>query len=189
MSSSSFTNCNVGDVERARSSDATIIDVREYAEFASARIPGSQLIPLGQLINRSGEIDRNRPVLVVCRSGRRSAEASAVLCRLGFQDVRNLTGGIEACREAGLPLERDAKAPWALERQVRFVAGAIVVLGVLLSVAVSPLFVMVSAFVGTGLMFSAVTDTCAMGLLIARLPWNTNLNAGKGTECTPPSRS
>lgn len=188
MSSSEFTNCSVTDIDALRMSGATIVDVREYGEFAAGRLPGSRLVPLSQVADRSGEIDRSRSVLVVCRTGRRSAEASAVLCRLGFEDVRNLAGGIEACRAAGIELEREVRAPWAIERQVRLVAGAIVVVGVLLSVFVAQPFIWLSAFVGSGLMYASITDSCAMGLVMARMPWNSDPNPGCATERVPASR-
>lgn len=176
MSNPNFTNVNVSDVEDARAAGATLVDVREFAEFAAARLRGSRLIPLAQIAERSVELDRRRPVVVVCRTGRRSSEAAAILCRLGFEDVRNLAGGIEACRAAGIELERDVKAPWAIERQVRLLAGALVISFVLLSVLVAQPFVWLAAFVGAGMMFASITDSCAMGLVMARMPWNANSN-------------
>ena len=90
-----------------------------------------------------------------------------------------LDGGMMAWEAAGLSVERDERAPWSIERQVRFAAGALVLLGVLLSVAVAPAFVWLAGFVGAGLAFAAVTDTCAMGLLLARLPWNRDANCAR----------
>ena len=188
MSNPKFTNCRVADVEYARSSGAILVDVREFAEFATARLPGSQLIPLAQIAERSVELDRNRPVMVVCRTGRRSSEAAAILCRLGFEDVRNLEGGIEACRAEGIELERDVKAPWAIERQVRLLAGALVIFFVVLSVVVAQPFVWLAALVGAGMMFASITDSCAMGLVMARMPWNANSNTTCEVERIPMSR-
>ena len=109
----------------------------------------------------------------MCRTGRRSAEAQKKLTARGFADVTNVAGGFEAWKKENLPFERDENAPWALERQVRFAAGLLVLTGVLSSVFVHPYFVWLSAFVGAGLVFAAVTDTCAMGLLLAKMPWNS----------------
>ena len=78
---------------------------------------------------------------------------------------------MQAWAATGLPIERGTGRVWALERQVRFVAGLLVLLGVLLSL-VSPWFVLLSGFIGAGLTFSAVTDTCGMGMMLARMPWN-----------------
>ncbi|HXG94271.1 MAG TPA: rhodanese-like domain-containing protein [Blastocatellia bacterium] len=150
----------------------SIIDVREGAEYASGRIAGSRLIPLGEIERRASEIDRAQPVYVVCRSGRRSAEAQRRLIALGFRDVRNVAGGMIAWEAAPLPVERDERAPWSLERQVRVAAGSLVVLGVLLSALVAPEFIWLAGFVGAGLVFAGITDTCAMGIMLARMPWN-----------------
>lgn len=188
MSNPKFTILRVADVENARAAGATLVDVREFAEFAAARVPGSRLIPLAQIADRSVELDRNKPVVVVCRTGRRSSEAAAILCRLGFEDVRNLEGGIEACRADGVELERDVTAPWAIERQVRLLAGALVIAFILLSVLVAQPFVWLAAFVGAGMMFAAITESCAMGLVLARLPWNARSNATCEIERIPMSR-
>jgi rhodanese-related sulfurtransferase len=82
-----------------------VLDVREPAEFAEARIAGSTLIPLGQLAVRAGEIPRDQPVIAVCRSGNRSGVATDMLRRAGFADVRNMRGGMIAWARAGLPWE------------------------------------------------------------------------------------
>ena len=152
--------------------DFQLIDVREYPEYAAGRIRGARLIPLGQIEQRAAEIDRARSIYFVCRTGRRSGEAQKKLKSLGFEEVINVEGGMVAWEQAGLPVEKQERAPWSLERQVRFVAGLMVLIGVLLSVLVAQPLVWVAGFVGAGLVFAAVTDTCAMGLLLARLPWN-----------------
>ena len=71
-----------------------IIDVREPAEFASGHIPGAKLIPLGQLMNRSSEINPSQDCVVVCRSGNRSAMACQFLQQKGFNKLYNLMGGM-----------------------------------------------------------------------------------------------
>ena len=159
--------------------DCVLVDVREYPEFAGGRVAGAKLFPLGGLSRRAGEIDRNLPVYLICRTGRRSGEAQRELLSLGFKDVRNVKGGMIAWEKEGFPVERDRNAPWSLERQVRLVAGLMVLSSALLSVFVAQPFVWVAAFVGLGLAFAAITDSCAMGLLLARMPWNrANQNGG-----------
>jgi 3-mercaptopyruvate sulfurtransferase SseA len=130
------------------------------------------LIPLAQLSSRAGEIDRTRDVYVICRTGRRSAEAVTKLQSLGFANVVNVTGGLEAWKKEKLQIDRDEKAPWSIERQVRFTAGLIVLLGILLSIFIHPYFIAVSAFIGFGLTVSAVIDWCGMGMLLSKMPWN-----------------
>jgi rhodanese-related sulfurtransferase len=163
-------------LREALEAGATLVDVREYAEYAGGRVAGARLIPLGELADRTREIDRAKPVYLICRTGRRSADARLELCALGFTNVVNVRGGLMAWQAAGFPVERDAKAPWALERQVRFLAGLMIVAGVVLSAVVAQPFIVLSGIVGLGLAYSAVTDSCAMGLLLAKLPWNANFN-------------
>ncbi|CAN5427441.1 rhodanese-like domain-containing protein [soil metagenome] len=152
--------------------DFHLVDVREYAEFAGGRIAGAKLLPLGELEKRHAELDHAKPVYVMCRTGRRSSVAQRKLKSLGFTNVVNVAGGFEAWKKADLPFERDEKAPWALERQVRFTAGLLVLVGVLLSVFVHPYFVWLAGFVGAGLTFAGATDWCGMGMLLAKMPWN-----------------
>ncbi len=160
----------------------SVIDVREYPEYAAGRIREARLIPLGEIERRAREIDHSKPVYVICRTGRRAVEAQAKLHALGFTDVRNVRGGMQAWEAGGHPVERDERAVWSLERQVRFVAGSLVLAGVLLSVFVTQPFVWLAGFVGAGLVFAAVTDACAMGLMLARLPWNRAKQTG-GQAC------
>jgi sulfur dioxygenase len=84
-----------------------IVDVREPDEFEGplGRIPGSISIPLGQLNARAGELAKDRPIITVCRSGARSAQASVMLQKLGFEDVANLAGGMLRWRNDVHPVE------------------------------------------------------------------------------------
>ena len=88
--------------------DATVVDVRGRAEWAAGHLPGAMNIPLGELAERLGEIPTDRPVIVQCQSGARSAIAASVLQGLGRTDVRDLVGGIEAWQRAGDPIEQGA---------------------------------------------------------------------------------
>lgn len=165
--------CSVSTLNEVMSSGgATLIDVREWPEFAAGRVRGARLIPLGELAARSSEINASEDVYVICRTGRRSAEATTRLGSLGFKNVINVAGGFEAWKKGNLPFERDERAPWTIERQVRFTAGLLVFVGVLLSVFVHPYFVALSGLVGFGLAFTATIDWCGMGLLLAKMPWN-----------------
>jgi rhodanese-related sulfurtransferase len=154
-----------------RAETVQLVDVREHPEFAAGRIAGSRLIPLGELERRAGEISRDHPVICICRSGRRATQAAGKLAALGLTNVARLEGGLLAWEQARLPLEKDANPPWALERQVRFTAGLLVLLGLGLSL-IWPPTIGLSWFVGAGLVFAAVTDWCGMGLLLAKMPWN-----------------
>ncbi|MCX2727854.1 rhodanese-like domain-containing protein [Thermomicrobium sp. 4228-Ro] len=85
---------------------ALVIDVREPDEWRTGHIPGARLIPLGELPRRLAELDRHQEIVLVCRSGNRSAQATLWLQRAGFSRVANLAGGMIAWVRAGLPVER-----------------------------------------------------------------------------------
>jgi rhodanese-related sulfurtransferase len=85
--------------------DTQLVDVREPEEWAAGHIPRSVHIPMDQLPSRFAELDRSRPVITVCRSGRRSLYSATDLLQAGFADVRSLAGGIIAWAEAGQPVE------------------------------------------------------------------------------------
>ena len=151
--------------------DPLLLDVRDYFEFAGGHLHGAKWLPLAELPQRASELPGDSEIITVCRSGRRSAEAATILAKLGFPKVMQLDGGVAAWEAAGLPLEREAGAPWSLERQVRLVAGLLVLIGLGVS-NVWPPAIALAWFVPLGLVFAAVTDSCAMGMLIAKLPWN-----------------
>lgn len=149
-----------------------VIDVRTPGEFQSVHIPGARNVPLDLLRERRDEILRgfDRDVVLVCRSGQRAAQAEETLRAAGLMNVRILDGGMVAWEAGGFAVNRGIER-WDLERQVRLVAGSIVLGSVLASVAAPP-FKWVAAAIGAGLSGAALTNTCAMGMLLARLPYN-----------------
>ena len=155
--------------------DIPLIDVRTPVEFRESHVEFARNIPLDQLdphaVMESRQGSADEPLYVVCRSGNRGKTALDRLRQAGYRNIVNIEGGTLACEAAGLPLVRGQKA-MSLERQVRIAAGSLVLLGLLLSWLSHPAFVAVTAFVGVGLIFAGVTDTCGMGLLLARMPWN-----------------
>jgi rhodanese-related sulfurtransferase len=171
-----LNRCSIEDLSIALRDAGQVIDVREPSEYEAERIAGTRLVPLSALDRHpdtlDDTLDRTRAVYVVCRSGSRAAKAAGRLTALGWQDVRVLHGGLLAWAAAGRPVERGTRRTWSLERQVRFTAGLLVLTGVLLSILVHPWAVLLAGLVGGGLMFSAATDTCAMGMALARMPWN-----------------
>lgn len=170
--------------EKLGKEDFHLVDVREYAEFAGGRVSGAKLVPLGELETRHAELDHTKPIYVMCRTGRRSTEAQKKLKALGFTNVVNVAGGFEAWKKQDLPFERDENAPWSLERQVRFAAGLLVLLGVVLSLAVHQYFIAVSAFVGAGLTFAGATDWCGMAMILAKMPWNRKVQSCRSEATT-----
>lgn len=85
--------------------EAIMIDVREPAEWRAGHVKGAKHIPLGDLATRLGEIPRDREVLLFCRSGNRSGTATKLLRSQGFEQVRNVEGGIIAWTGRGFPVE------------------------------------------------------------------------------------
>lgn len=150
----------------------TIIDVRSAAEYEAAHIPGSVRIGLDELRADPKQAAAALPAdaVVVCRSGARAEQACRTIAETGRDDLRVLEGGLLAWERAGETVERGAEH-WDLERQVRLVAGSLVLTGVLASLAYRPA-ALLSGGVGAGLTFAALSNTCAMGSLLARLPYN-----------------
>jgi len=154
-----------------------LIDVRTPVEFAEVHVPSARNEPLDQFVPAQlfgpGGLAKDQPVYLLCRSGARAEKAADKLSRAGFSNGVVVTGGTLAWLAAGLPVERGTVRVISLERQVRIAAGSLVVLGVVLAQLVNPWFIGLSAFVGAGLVFAGITDFCGMGLLLARLPWNS----------------
>jgi rhodanese-related sulfurtransferase len=158
-----------------KSGQIDLIDVRTPVEFRelhatdARNVPLDRLDPVAVMQARNGR--RDEPLYVVCRAGSRGRQACAKFLAAGFPNVVNIEGGTLAWAECGLPVVRGKKAI-SLERQVRIAAGLLVQLGALLGWLVHPAFVGLAAFVGAGLVFAGITDTCGMGMLLARMPWN-----------------
>ncbi len=173
--------CSVLDIENAlNNAHCQIIDVREPAEHEAEHLSAAKLIPLSRFdaeLPKSG-LDKNKPVYVLCRSGNRAGQAAQKLMQAGFQEVRVLEGGLAAWSAAGKSTTKGVSRVWGLERQVRFAAGFLVLLGLMLAHWVNIYWVGLSVFVACGLMFSAVTDTCTMGLILAKMPWNQKNSKG-----------
>lgn len=175
---------------KERMAGALILDVRTPLEFSGEHIEGSVLHPLSDL--DPGVVkklaDGKSGVLVICRSGNRAKQAAEKLCAHGVEGVQVLDGGVVAWDAGGLPLVRGREV-MSLERQVRIAAGCLVFVGAILGYFVAPAWILLSGFVGAGLVFAGITDTCGMGMLIARMPWN-NRSAGccasPGASCSRP---
>lgn len=150
-----------------------LIDVRTPGEFASCHIPGACNIPLDILRKQRSEITRclTGPVVLVCQSGQRAEQACRCFGEIGVAETHVLRGGMAAWQQAGQPIQDDGIQRWALERQIRLVAGSIVLGSTLLS-TVLPRAKWVAGFIGAGLTFAALTNTCAMGALLSKLPYN-----------------
>ena len=154
-----------------------VLDVRTPGEFEAAHIAGSYNVPLDLLREHRDEIVEHldQDVVLVCRSGQRAAQAEETLRHAGLANVHVLGGGITAWEAKGFGVNRGV-ARWDLERQVRLVAGSIVLSSILGSVTV-PKLKWLAAGVGGGLAVAALTNTCAMGMALSKLPYN------RGASC------
>jgi rhodanese-related sulfurtransferase len=163
-----------------------LLDVRTPAEFDEVHVSGARNVPLDLLsaqgVCEQGQPCPENPLFVICRSGGRGGKAQAKLSAAGVPCVVNVVGGTLACIEAGIPVTRGKKTI-SLERQVRIAAGSLVLIGAALGYFVDPIWIGLSAFIGAGLVFAGITDTCGMGMLLAKMPWNRGgSNCGCATK-------
>jgi len=149
----------------------TILDVRTPMEFAEVHVPQAHNVPLDQF-DPADFRTSPQPIYLLCKGGGRATKAAEKCSKAGIDNTVVIEGGTQAWIEAGLPVERSAVKVISLERQVRIAAGSLVLTGLILAWLVHPYFIILSAFVGTGLIFAGVTDWCGMGLLLAKMPWN-----------------
>lgn len=155
-----------------------LLDVRTPGEFETLHLPGAVNVPL-DLLGEQGAALRavaSEPFVLVCQSGQRARRAEQALRAAGLPNLYVLDGGVGAWAAAGLPVVR-GRVRLSLERQVRIAAGALAALGAALALLVHPAFAAVPLFVGSGLVVAGLTDTCLLGMLLARLPYN------RGARC------
>ncbi|MCZ4656499.1 rhodanese-like domain-containing protein [Dietzia maris] len=165
------------DLREAMDSDTppTVIDVRSGAEFSSVHIRGSYNVPLPLLAEHGEEFATRLPgqVVLICQSGNRARQANERLESVGVDpdSVTVLDGGIAGYEAAGGEVVR-GKGAWAMDRQVRMVAGSLVLAGVTASKVVSPKFAYLASAIGAGLTYSAASNSCAMAAGLSKMPWN-----------------
>lgn len=156
-----------------------ILDVRASSEFETAHISGSYHVPLDTLAEHCPDIcGVDATVVLVCQSGARARQAAEKLASAGMTNMRVLDGGMNAWTSAGGDVVR-GKEKWSLERQVRLVAGSIVLSSIVASTKV-PAAKYAAGFIGAGLTFAALSNTCAMGNVLSRLPYNRGSSTDVG---------
>jgi rhodanese-related sulfurtransferase len=153
--------------------DVRVLDVRTPGEYESVHIRGAYNVPLDTLGEHSDEIRAavDAPVVLICQTGNRARQAETALKECTMHNLHVLEGGMQGWLGAGHPVVRGRRR-LSLERQVRIVAGTLAATGGLLAVVVNPLFGLVPLFVGSGLLFAGVTDTCGLAMVLSRFPWN-----------------
>lgn len=173
-----YTRIHPTDLINQKTSSTCILDVRTTAEAKASSVPGSLNIPLHELTPErlKTEIAQSSKdgstIYFLCQAGRRAEMAADQLTGHIDAELVVIDGGMDALKHAQIPLNSSGNSVMSLERQVRIAAGFLVLSGVLLGTFVNPNFYFLSGCVGAGLMFAGITDTCMMGMLIARMPWN-----------------
>ncbi|MEU2127932.1 rhodanese-like domain-containing protein [Streptomyces sp. NPDC018352] len=149
-----------------------LLDVRTPGEFQASHIPGAYNVPLDTLREHRMELGRHldEDVVLVCRSGARATKAEEALAEAGLPNLRVLDGGMMAWEASGAPVNRGPQR-WELERQVRLIAGSIVLVTGVVGFFV-PGVHLIGTAIGAGLTFAALSNTCAMGMMLSKLPYN-----------------
>lgn len=150
---------------------AFLLDVRGFDEFAAGHAPSALCIPLSDLERRAGEVPTDRPVLVMCQSGGRSAIAAARLRALGMDNITDVAGGFQAWQQADLPTVKQSGV-FPLERQVRIAAGLLVLGFCAAGRLVSPHFFYGAALIGFMLALTGTLGICPMMSALKLMPWN-----------------
>ncbi len=150
----------------------TVIDVRSAAEFGTTHIAGSYNVPLDLLGEHAAQFAArlDRHIVLVCQSGTRAAQAEQRLAGVGADNLSILTGGVPGYAAAGGAVVQ-GRSRWSMERQVRLVAGSLVVGSIAVSIGF-PAARYLAGAVGAGLTYAAVSDTCTMARVLSRLPYN-----------------
>lgn len=172
MASNSITPKELFD-RISQGNSVTLIDVRTPAEYQEIHVDIAKNIPLDRLNPSALGLDANsnEPVYVICRSGARGSQACQSLLRSGLNHVVNVEGGTMAWASAGLPVIRGKKAV-SLERQVRIIAGGLIVLTSILALMHDSRWALLAGFMGAGLLHAGLFDNCMMAMCLAKLPWN-----------------
>jgi len=164
------------DAARLQTGRAVLVDIRESDEFAREHLPGAVSAPLSAFEQAHIGIEPGRDVIFMCRSGARTGAHCDRLAARVAGPVFVLEGGLNGWKTVGLPAAVDRKAPLELMRQVQIAAGSLVLLGAVLGWLVHPGFIILSGFVGAGLLFAGVSGFCGMARLLAVMPWNRPRN-------------
>lgn len=159
-----------------------LIDVRMPTEYREVHAVGAKNVPLDTLDPKAVAAASNgssgEPLYVICKSGGRSSKAVQKFIDAGITNVVNVDGGTTAWVSAGLPVVRGKKAI-SLERQVRIAAGSIALIGSVATMVTGNVYLAgIPAFIGAGLTFAGITDTCGMGMMLSKMPWNKCSDGG-----------
>lgn len=169
--------------DKLKEPNSILLDVRTDQELKemSVDIEGIKHVPLQSLASSLETLSSNDSYYVLCRSGHRATMAAMQLLQKGFTKLAVIEGGITSWNKAKLPVKK-TDVPISLERQVRIIAGSLVLIGTLLSF-INLWFIVMPLFVGSGLVFAGITNNCMMGLLLMKLPYNKQPVSSEGDTC------
>jgi rhodanese-related sulfurtransferase len=169
--------------DKLQEPNSILLDVRNEPELKeiSVDIEGVRHIPLQSLASSVESLSADDSYYVLCMSGHRATMAAMQLLQKGFTKIAVIDGGIISWDKAKLPVKKTS-VPISLERQVRAIAGCLVLIGSLLTL-VNLWFIVMPLFVGSGLIFAGITNNCMMGLMLMKLPYNKQPVSGEGGTC------
>jgi rhodanese-related sulfurtransferase len=154
---------------------AILVDIREADEYARENISAARLLPLSMIEQgtRLENLTANDVVIFHCQSGMRSANNAAKLAAIAAPaQILFLEGGLDNWKKSGLAVAIDKSQPLSIMRQVQIIAGALVMLGVILGYSISPTFFLLSGAIGAGLLFAGISGFCGLARLLNLMPWN-----------------
>lgn len=152
-----------------------LLDVRSALEFSQVHIKDAVNVPIDMLLAKVNDLSASgQAYIVLCHTGNRSPMAADMLMQSGIHGVKVMQGGMTRWQKEGLPVIK-GEGGISLERQVRLIAGSLVLAGILLALFAHWAFILIPVFVSCGLVYSGLTDNCLMGMLLMKLPYNKKL--------------
>ncbi len=169
--------------DKLKEPNSILLDVRTEPELKemSVELENIKHVPLQSLASSIESLSTDDSYYILCRSGHRATMAAMQLIQKGFTKLTVIEGGITSWNKAKLPVRKTDTAI-SLERQIRIIAGCLVLIGSLLSL-VSLWFIVIPLFVASGLVFAGITNNCLMGLLLMKLPYNKKPVFTEGGSC------
>jgi rhodanese-related sulfurtransferase len=156
-----------------QSKEAFVIDVREPAEHSAHKIKGASLISLGNIDISTLPDVGDKKIVLHCHSGRRSMQACEKLLKQNNHlELYNLEGGIMAWEKAGYPTEKSEHSFLPLDRQVQLAIGLLLIFFNFMGYYHTPIWFIMTGFIGIGLSIAGVTGFCGLAMVIAKMPWN-----------------
>jgi rhodanese-related sulfurtransferase len=163
-----------------------LLDVRTPAEHEKIHVPGVHLVPVDELdpeaLAATDGFGKDTTIYILCHSGPRAERAARKMEAKGFRDCVVVEGGTSAWAAAGLPVNQTDRKILPINQQMQLVAGTMALAGTVLAFFVNPAWVLLSAFVGLGLIVAGATGFCPIAIVLAKMPWN---QGSKKTSCCP----